>query len=65
VVQLDVTSLAMDFQKTKPLLCGQHLPAGHQRQLHIVNLTTSRSSVEANSDGEGRKMAGLIHFTGN
>jgi hypothetical protein len=27
VLHLDMVSLAMDFQKTEPLQCGQHLPA--------------------------------------
>jgi len=55
VLHLDMASLAMDFQKTEPLQCGQHLPAGQQRQLRIVNSTTSRSLVEVNSDGDGSK----------
>ena len=55
VLHLDVASLAMDFQKTKPLQCGQHLAARQHRQLHIVNSTTSRSVFAVNSDGDGSK----------
>jgi len=55
VLHLDVASLAMAFQKTEPLQCGQHLPARQQRQLHIVNSTTSRSLFAVNSDGDGSK----------
>jgi hypothetical protein len=65
VLHLEVASLAMDFQKTEPLQCGQHLPARQQRQLHSVNSTTSRSLVEINSDGDGSKyksMASRIFF---
>jgi hypothetical protein len=65
VLHLDVAALAMDFHKTEPLQCGQHLPAREQRQLHIVNSTTSRSFVDVNSDGDGSKyksMASRIFF---
>src|SRR5580658_6277253 len=55
VLHFDVASLAMDFQKTESLQCGQHLPARQQRQFHSVNSTTSRSSVEVNSEADGSK----------
>ncbi len=65
VLHLDVAALAMDFEKTQPLQCGQYLPARQQRQLHIVNSTTSRSLFAVNSDGDGSKyksMASRIFF---
>ena len=63
VLHLDVTSLAMDFLKTEPLQCGQHLPARQQRQLHIVNSTTSRSLFDINSDGDGSKYKSMASRT--
>jgi hypothetical protein len=63
MLHLDVASLAMDFLKPEPLQCGQHLPARQQRQLHIVNSTTSRSLVEVNSDGDGSKYKSMASRT--
>ena len=63
VLHLDMASLAMDFQKTEPLQCGQHLLARQQRQLHIVSSTTSRSLFAVNSAGDGSRYKSMASRT--
>ena len=63
VLHLDMAPLPMDFQKTKPLQCGQHLPPRQQRQFHIVSSTTSRSLFAVNSEGDGSRYKSMASRT--